>query len=112
MRDEVVGKSIFTWLLRIFKLLRCTHRATALKESSESIFNIVAVRSAICAPEDLATIKHRNSCASVDSGFWHLGKPRTAASGSNPVPEGSTRPPHVELSRPGCRKVLRMIYGC
>jgi hypothetical protein len=34
VRDEVVGKSILTWLLRIFKLLRCSHRATALKESS------------------------------------------------------------------------------
>ena len=31
MRDEVVGKSILAWLLRIFKLLRCTHGAVALE---------------------------------------------------------------------------------
>ena len=29
MRDEVVGKSILTWLLHTFKLLRCTHDAIA-----------------------------------------------------------------------------------
>lgn len=29
MRDEVVGKLILTWVLHIFKLLKCIHAAVA-----------------------------------------------------------------------------------